>query len=88
MASAHESKQWWVAPVAFATHSVVGTGIFVVIFILVVGLNFGIHSLEGLRIDAWVLWLARGTEAVVATGDVALYLTFLWKTGRRAAIDF
>jgi hypothetical protein len=88
VSSADERKQRWTPLVEFATHTILGTAIFVVIFVPVIGLNFAVHSLEVLSIDAWVIWLVRATETIVALGDVLLYLTFLWKTGKRAAVAF
>jgi hypothetical protein len=88
VSSVEERKRWWIPLVEFATHTIVGTGIFVLIFVPVIALNFGVHWLEGLNIDVWVIWLVRATEAMLALGDVVLFVVFLWKAGKRAAVAF
>jgi hypothetical protein len=75
--------KWWNPLFEFATHNIVGTGIFVIIFGAVIGLNYGVHGLEHLKIDTWIIYLAKGVEAIGAITDVVLYIAFLWVTGRK-----
>lgn len=80
--------KWWVAPVEFATHAVVGTLIFSLVALPAIGINLAIKWLDGLGLSAPVLLALQAAEYAVILTDLILLIIFLYRTARRAAKRF
>lgn len=78
-------QQWWHAPVEFLVHVFVGTLIFVVIAAPAVGLDFLVRWLESLQVNIIIVYGLKGAELLLFFVDLALFATFIVRTGWRSA---
>jgi hypothetical protein len=68
---------WWKAPVEFGCHIMVGTGIFALIALAAVGLDFLLKWLETIKISSFIICGLTLAKKSVFVLDVALYLIYL-----------
>ena len=68
---------WWKAPVEFGCHIMVGTGIFALIALAAVGLDFLLKWFETIKVNSFILYGLTLAKKTVFILDVALYLIYL-----------
>lgn len=68
---------WWQPLWDFTIHVLVGTGIFLVITIVAVGLSEFVHWLERHRVDKFIVIPVQGMEYLLFGSDVILFTLFI-----------
>lgn len=78
---------WWHPLYEFGIHVFVGSGVFLLIAIPAVFLNFLVHWLENFGIDGWISSGLIGVEYFLFFADILLFVIFivstLVKTGKK-----
>lgn len=83
--TAHGGRRWWAPIVHFATHSAIGSAIFIVIALPALGLGRLVVWMEEHRAAPYVVGLFTFLEYAIATLDVILVLTYLTYAAVKAA---
>jgi len=74
-------------PVAFATHALVGTAMFLIIAGVAVGLDLLVHWLETTSTSGWILFGLRTAEAGLFLTDICMFGNFLLAALKRTMKD-
>ncbi|RJX72654.1 hypothetical protein [Pseudomonas sp. LS-2] len=75
----------WYAPLAhFAAHSIIGSGIFVIVATPAVGLGYLVHQLKDLHVDSFTVDVLSGLEKCILVVDCALFICHLLFTALNA----
>ena len=76
-------RVWWHPLWEFLIHVLVGTGLFVIIYMPAVGLNLLIQWLASLNVSYVLILILVGAEYLLVLADSVLLAVFLYKTTSR-----
>lgn len=80
-------EKWWVPLYDFGIHVFVAVGVFFIIAVPAIALNFLIQWLESIGIDGLISYILRGTEYFIFLVDILLFWVFIARStvnaGRR-----
>jgi hypothetical protein len=82
------SRKWWRPIVHFATHTVVGSVIFVLVALPAYGLNVLVTALGGNGTKGYVLEVLTVLEYVIVTLDAVLVVLYLVYAAAKAVREF
>ena len=71
---------WWLTLWEFAVHVVIGTLLFLIIYMPAIGLNLFVHWLISKDINKFVILLVQSAEYALIICDSVMFLGFLIKT--------
>lgn len=84
----NEKKHWWAPIIHFLKHTLVGTGIFVVVAVPAVVLNILVHFLEKIHVSAFVIKILEILEGVILTFDAIMFVIYLAIQGYKSIKEF
>ena len=83
-----QRKHWWDPITHFFKHSLVGTGIFIVVAVPAVGLNILVHFLQEIHVSVFVVRILEILEGVILVFDGIMFLIYLVIQGYKSIKEF
>jgi len=79
------AKEWWQPIWTFAVHAVTGSGVFIVIASVSIGLNYAVRWLEGRHVGPILVYGLIFGEYLLFFADLLLFIIFVSRTAYRCA---